>query len=245
MRPLARSTRWAPNRPALRACLGVSPYSARMASNASHIVELDRRAVELSVQIVKQARPSDLARPTPCAGWNLGQLLEHMTAQHYVFAAASRGLDANPRAWLPPPAADAQVAAYDEAASYVLDCFADPQAMSRSFVLHDINPALAFPADEAVSFHFVDYVVHGWDVARALEVPFEVGEEVAEAALLVARRVPDGPRRLSPDAAFRPGIAVPAGSSAIEETVAALGRSPAWPGAPNAGGPDGPGGAED
>ncbi|HEY1644250.1 MAG TPA: TIGR03086 family metal-binding protein [Streptosporangiaceae bacterium] len=199
-----------------------------MASNAPHIVELDRRAVELSMQILKQARPCDLARPTPCAGWSLSQLLEHMTAQHYVFAAASRGLGGNPRAWLPPPAADGQAAAYDEAARYVLDCFADPATLRRSFVLHDINPALAFPADEAISFHFVDYVVHGWDVARALDVPFEVSDEVAEAALLVARRVPDGPRRLSPDAQFRPGVPVAAGSSAIEETVAALGRPPAW-----------------
>jgi len=205
-----------------------------MASNAPHIVELDRRAVELSVQIVKQARPPDLTRPTPCAGWNLGQLLEHMTAQHYVFAAASRGLDGNPGAWLPPPAADGQVTAYDEAARYVLDCFAQPQTMRRSFVLRDINPALAFPADEAISFHFVDYVVHGWDVARALEVPYPVSEDVAEAALLVARRVPDGPRRLSPDAAFRPGLGVPDGATAIDETVAALGRSPAWPGRPAA-----------
>jgi uncharacterized protein (TIGR03086 family) len=201
-----------------------------VASNAPHIVELDRRAVELSVQLVSQARPADLSRPTPCAGWTLSHLLEHMTAQHYVFAAASQGTGDHPQAWLPRATLEGQAAAYQDAARYVLEAFADPAAWRRSFVLHDINPALQFPADEAISFHFVDYVVHGWDVARALELPYEIDEELAAAALLVAKRVPDGPRRLSPDAAFRPAIPVPEQSSAIDETVAALGRSPSWPG---------------
>src|SRR5260370_41503654 len=55
------------------------------------IVGLDARAVRASVQIVSQARTADLARPTPCSDWTLGQLLAHMTAQHNGFAAAAAG----------------------------------------------------------------------------------------------------------------------------------------------------------
>ena len=46
------------------------------------IVDLDARVVRVTVDLVSQAGPADLARPTPCAGWTLGDLIGHMTAQH-------------------------------------------------------------------------------------------------------------------------------------------------------------------
>ena len=33
---------------------------------------------------------------------------------------------------------------------------------------------------------------------------------------------------LAPGAAFRPGVAAPAGAATLDQIVAALGRSPAW-----------------
>jgi hypothetical protein len=38
---------------------------------------------------VSQAGAADLARPTPCTGWTLGDLIGHMTAQHYGWTAAA------------------------------------------------------------------------------------------------------------------------------------------------------------
>src|SRR6266516_204879 len=46
------------------------------------IVDLDARVVRATVGLVSQVGPADLARPTPCAGWTLGDLIGHMTAQH-------------------------------------------------------------------------------------------------------------------------------------------------------------------
>ncbi|MFD0819592.1 maleylpyruvate isomerase N-terminal domain-containing protein, partial [Micromonospora zhanjiangensis] len=45
--------------------------------------DLDRRAVRASVDVLTGAAGLDLTRPTPCAGWNLGELLAHMTVQHH------------------------------------------------------------------------------------------------------------------------------------------------------------------
>jgi uncharacterized protein (TIGR03083 family) len=56
---------------------------------AADMVRLDASAVQASVQVVSQARAEDLARPTPCDGWTLTELLAHMTAQHNGFAAAT------------------------------------------------------------------------------------------------------------------------------------------------------------
>ena len=43
-----------------------------------------------------------------------------------------------------------------------------------------------------MDFHFIDYVVHGWDVAATLGIPFELPADVLTAALPLALFVPDG-----------------------------------------------------
>jgi uncharacterized protein (TIGR03086 family) len=193
------------------------------------IVDLDRRAVELSARIIAQAEPADLGRATPCAGWSLRDLLDHMITQHYGFAAASTGRGDDPEVWQVVHPGN-PIADYAAAARHVVAAFAQPGVLERSFALPEISITARFPAGQAMSFHFVDYVVHAWDVARSLDVPFGLGHEVAEAALVIARRVPDGENRLAAGAAFRPGVPSRPGATALEQVLAALGRSPAWPG---------------
>ena len=198
-----------------------------MTNNGLDIVDLDRRAVELSAQMVAQAAPTDLGRPTPCAAWTLRELLDHMITQHYGFAAASSGSGGDPAVWQVVHPADS-IGDYPAAAGHVIAAFARPEILQRSFELPEISPALRFPAAQAISFHFVDYIVHSWDVARSLDVPFELSPELAQAALVIARRVPDGENRLAEGAAFRPGIPSPSDATALDQVLAALGRSPAW-----------------
>jgi uncharacterized protein (TIGR03086 family) len=192
------------------------------------IIDLDRRAVELSAAIVAQAKPADLGRPTPCGAWTLRELLDHMITQHYGFAAASSGRGSDPQVWqVVHP--DDPIADYAAAARHVITAFAQAGTLERGFELPEISPAAAFPAAQAVSFHFVDYVVHGWDVARSLDLPFEPSPDLAQAALVVARRVPDGENRLAEKAAFRPSRPTRPGGSTLDQVLTALGRSPAWP----------------
>ncbi len=76
-------------------------------TESTDIVGLDARAVRASVWVVSQASAADLARPTPCAGWALADLLAHMTAQHDGFAAAAAGEGADLVRWQTgAPAAD-------------------------------------------------------------------------------------------------------------------------------------------
>ena len=58
---------------------------------------MHRTVVLASVDVVSAVTTDDLSRPTPCAGWNLSDLLTHMTVQHRGFAAAAHGLGADPR----------------------------------------------------------------------------------------------------------------------------------------------------
>lgn len=194
------------------------------------LVALDTEAVRTSVDVVARATAGDLVRPTPCAGWTLRDLLGHMAAQHYGFAAASRG-EAGIAVWQPRPLGDDPVGAYRAAARHVLEAFAVDGVTERAFPLPEIRDGGPFPGAQAVSFHLVDYVVHSWDVARTLGHTVTFDPELLDAALAVARVVPGGEARLGPRAAFAPAVATDSGSP-LDEIVALLGRSPSWRPAP-------------
>ncbi|MFI0447346.1 TIGR03086 family metal-binding protein [Actinomadura sp. 6N118] len=191
------------------------------------IRDLDRHAVQTSVDIVSTLASADLDRPTPCEGWTVRDLLAHMTAQHHGFAAAAHGKGGDLAVWAVQPLADDPVKAYAEAAETVIAAFAEPGALDRTFTLAEFGDH-AFPAPMAMSFHFIDYVVHGWDMARALGQPFELAEDLTDTALKIALSVPDDEQSRKPGTAFR--HALPAsGETPLDRILTHLGRSPAWP----------------
>ncbi len=202
--------------------------------------DLDRRAVRLSVDVVDRVEAGDLGRPTPCSEWDLAALLAHMTVQHQGFALAAQGRRSQRADWAPVPLGDDPAGRYAAAADLVVTAFA---AMPDDAQLHlpELSVERAFPAEPALSFHFVDYVVHSWDVARSLGVPLAVDSDVARAALEVALRVPNTPERRGPGFAFGPGIERADGGpdtgespdsdadAVMDRVLALLGRSPRWP----------------
>ena len=195
-------------------------------ADAKELIELDAQAVRESARLVAKVTRPDLARPTPCADWTLHGLLTHMTTQHYGFAAAAQG-DGDPAQWRSRPLGDDPVAAYRAAADRVLDAFAKDGVLDREFPLPEFKNGQKFPARQAISFHFVDYVVHSWDVAKALGLEAELDPALLRVALGVAEAVPDGAARTGPGAAFAPSVTWPGGSS-LDQVVALLGRSPGW-----------------
>jgi uncharacterized protein (TIGR03086 family) len=197
-----------------------------MLTITDEIVALDAHAVRASVALVSRARGRDMSRPTPCPDWTLHGLLAHMTAQHYGFAAASVGDSALAR-WRTRRLGRDPVADYQAAADTVLAAFAADGVLDRRFPLAEFDGSPVFPARQAISFHFVDYVVHSWDVAKALGVEAEFPTDVLEVALRVALAVPDGNNRLAPGAAFALSLTV-GGGSPLDLIVAILGRDPGW-----------------
>jgi uncharacterized protein (TIGR03086 family) len=191
-----------------------------------------RIAVQTSVDVVSAITRDDLRLPTPCAGWDLGELLSHMTVQHHGFAAAARGHGADLAVWDPAAVADAVSrdpgGTYAAAAVDVLDAFAADDVFDATFALPEFGPGATFPGGMAIGFHFVDYVVHAWDAARSIDAPLTFPDDVIAAALPLALFVPAGEFRGGEGAPFKAAITTADASSDLERILLHLGRSPEW-----------------
>ncbi|MEU4623427.1 TIGR03086 family metal-binding protein [Actinoplanes sp. NPDC023801] len=188
----------------------------------AELLAFDRTAVEHSINLIAPVTPADLSRPTPCTGWNLADLIAHMTAQHRGFAAAAIGHGADPAPWRTLPATD-PIEEYRQAARDVLVAFTT--AAETPFTMPEIAPH-TIPAPMAVGFHLVDYLVHSWDVAQARGVTFSPEPDLVAAALPIALAVPDDQQRLSPEFPFRPAVPLPDDAGPFHRLLAALGRTP-------------------
>ncbi|GAA2480572.1 TIGR03086 family metal-binding protein [Winogradskya humida] len=183
-----------------------------------HIIEADALATRGSAGVVARATTADLTLATPCAGWDLRALLAHMTAQHRGFAAAARGHGDDLAIWRSGDT-DEPLTAYAQAVDLVLEAFAVTGVLARPFALPELGRVL--PGRIAVGFHLVDYVVHGWDVARTIGVGFTLAPEVLDAALVVAEAVPKENR-----VSFAPALPLPEDAGTLDRILLLLGRDP-------------------
>jgi uncharacterized protein (TIGR03086 family) len=199
-----------------------------MTASVQELRELHSRVMEVSTTIVAQVSPDQLDLRTPCSEWDLGQLLAHMIGQNHGFAAAADGETSDRSVWADRPVVADVAKEYAASAERVVSAFAADDLDQRHFWLPEVRGGVTLPAATSVGFHFVDYVVHSWDVARAIGVPVVFDDKVLTAVLPIAEAVPDGANRIVTNAAFQP--AIPAtGTATFDKVLTLLGRSPSWP----------------
>jgi uncharacterized protein (TIGR03086 family) len=155
-----------------------------------------------------------------------------MIGQNHGFAAAADGVRTERADWADREFGDDPAGAFRASSARVSEAFAREGVLDGEFWLPEVRGGQMFPARTAIGFHFVDYVVHGWDVAASIGVPAVFEAELLDAVLPFAEEVPDGSNRLQPGASFRPGLST-AGSDRLDRILAMLGRSPRWPDAPS------------
>jgi uncharacterized protein (TIGR03086 family) len=190
-----------------------------------------RTTVLASVGVVDAVAPQQLTLPTPCAGWNLAELLTHMTVQHHGFAAAARGHGADPNVGETEPFARAvaedPAGTYAAAAHDVLAAFDAEGIDEKPFAMPEFGADVVIPGEMAIGFHFVDYAVHAWDVAVTIGAPFALPDDVIAALLPVAMAVPDGDFRDADGSPF--ARALPStDDDDFARVLRHLGRRPDW-----------------
>lgn len=181
----------------------------------SDLLRLDATALMLIGHDVATLADADLAAPTPCTGWTVADLIDHMNERHEaviasVFAPLDDHAD-NPRDGF------ARIAA-----RWVV-------AMEQTGELVDLPQAGPMPIDLVLSVHFVDMLVHRWDMSRALGRPCPVPDRLLAEALPIARRItaPGSPLN-GPNGVYRPALNEDAALPAMDNIAALLGRDPHW-----------------
>jgi uncharacterized protein (TIGR03086 family) len=176
-------------------------------------LRLDEAAVRLLRNDVARLTDGELAAPTPCADWSVADLLAHMTAEHERIVAGML-----PAAELPREVR----LGFEAGAARWIEAFSN--AGAETFL-----PSLGRPlaSDRVLSVHFVDMLVHRWDLASALGRPCVVPEELVAAATPIAEQVTaPGSPLVGPGRAY--GARVSGGDEPFDRIVAMLGRDPAW-----------------
>lgn len=184
----------------------------------------DFRALGWTERTVALVTSERLDAPTPCPEWTLRELLVHMTGNNNGFADAAEGRPADPDVWTGRTIGDDVVGEYQKSSQRVHAAFAAPDVLERAFDVHGFG---SYRATVAIGMHFVDYLTHGWDVARAIGAPDELDADLCAAVLEMGRRWPQA--SWGPGAPFGHQVTVPSDASPQDRMLGFLGRSPRWP----------------
>ena len=186
---------------------------------------LDQQASAAAERVIAEVTVADLDRPTPCAAWNLGELLRHMVSENRGFAANVAGTPTDRSVWDSGDLGTDPHRAYQDSAAAVTAAFAALDVYDRQVEVREFG---IFPGRIAISMHLVDVLVHGWDVAASIAAPYRPDPELIAAALAIASRWPDTPDSRGPGAAFNSRVSVSTDAPDFERLLGLLGRSPSW-----------------
>ena len=187
---------------------------------------------------------------TPCPGWDVRALVDHLVAGNHLYAAALAGRAGPARATDSPgpdpagslgpdpagspgpdPAgspgpdrADSLGAdpagAYQTSAVAVVEAFRAPGALDRPVSV----PFGTVPGEMALHLRIVEVLTHGWDLARATGRTVSFPDDVVEQEIAFSRRaLPMIPPERAP---FAPSHPVADDAAPLHRLVALLGRDP-------------------
>lgn len=192
------------------------------------MLDLHRRTLTTSMAIVDAIQDTQWQGPTPCGRWNLRQLLTHMIRENRGFAAAAGGETVDKTSWTSHVSDDPRTD-YPASAVQVVAAFAAGGALGGTAWLPQIRTGITIPTQQALTFHLLDYLVHGWDVAVAIGYPVEYADDLVDAVMDIAQaEVPDGPRRHHLEASFGPPVPIDPAAPTLDRLLAYLGRDPGW-----------------
>jgi uncharacterized protein (TIGR03086 family) len=180
------------------------------------------REIELALTTTGRLLPRLTAEqwtaPTPCAGWDVTTVVNHVIGGMRLYTAELTGTPAggaHEDDWL----GDDPVGAYRDAAAQVLAAWRSPGAEQRTI-------SLSFgtvPAPLAATVELTEIVVHGLDVAVATGQEDRVDQ--AQAGRLLALMAAMGMDRFRAPGIFGPEQPAPADAPAHRRLLAFLGRT--------------------
>jgi len=162
----------------------------------------------------------DLTAPTPCAGFDVRGLLNHLLYWGPWLIAAGRRED-------PPSATDAVLvtdgwrAALEKQTETLVDVFETPSAWTGTTALGTTQ----LPSAVVGAMVLGEFVLHGWDLARAQGEELHCASEASTVVFESAVAMGEQARSMG---VYGPAVAVSGDASPLERALGASGRDPAW-----------------
>jgi len=182
-------------------------------------------ATRATAGVVAGVRDDQLGDPTPCPAYTVADLLDHLGGLSVAFTDAARK-DARPGEHeasgdgcrLEPAFRDRITAALAELA----ESWREPGAFDG---LTQAGP-IEMPAEIAAQVALNEVVVHGWDLARATDQPYDPGSDAVAVCLAFAESF-EAPADAG-EGPFGPPVDVPADAPDLDRLAGATGRRPDW-----------------
>jgi len=159
-----------------------------------------------------------LHNSTPCASWDVSELINHIVGTQGFFLA---GMNGTPPAESPDAAAGDYLAEFDEATSATIAAFKVEGALEKTVKL----PFGEMPGAAVMGLATTDTFQHAWDLARATGQDSDLAPELASALLSRSRQSISDAFRGPEGAPFGSEQQCGDGASNADQLAAFLGRT--------------------
>jgi uncharacterized protein (TIGR03086 family) len=183
--------------------------------------ELHAQALAATGRLVAAVTPDQLANDTPCEGWDVRTLLNHVVSGNWWAKELAGGktieevgdrLDGD-------VLGDEPSVAYDASAAAAAAAFRAPGAMDAPCAV-SYGPV---PGAVYAGHRLIDVVIHGWDLAKGTGQDATLDDDLVAACWTV---VEPQAELLRGSGAFHTDVAAPDGADPQTRLLAALGRRP-------------------
>lgn len=174
---------------------------------------------KMAAGLIDSVTPEQLELPTPCATWNVGQLIDHLVGgQHW----ARSGVAGEPMTETGDGASQGDFrASFADASQRCLDAFSKDGALDRT-----VNPGFGdMPATALLGLAITDTFTHAWDLATATGQDNNLAPELAGQLLAASRHSIRPEFRTEDGSLFLPEQPAPDGANPATQLAAFLGRT--------------------
>jgi uncharacterized protein (TIGR03086 family) len=182
------------------------------------LMTLDKSA-NATAAVARGVRPDQFDSPTPCAEWNVEQLMNHLIGSLEYFQARGAGKDAGPPRSAAPTSYEQTIQSLQSAAMATASAWRRPGALEQT--IH--TGAGEMPGSAMATMVLSEMLTHAWDLAKATDQRMPADDVEVDAVLAGMKRT------LKPEARkpnFGPESQAPSGAPPIDRLAAFLGRHP-------------------
>jgi uncharacterized protein (TIGR03086 family) len=173
--------------------------------------------------------PDDLlGAPTPCPGYTLGDLIDHVGGLTLAFTAAAKKTFGDATSQGPTGDAanlsdDWRIRIHRDLAA-LADAWRDPTAWTGMTQAG----GLELPGEVAGLVALDEIVIHGWDIARASGQPYDADPRLLGAVHDFVAQFSEPGQEAAREGLFGPVVEVPDDAPRLDRVIGLTGRDPAW-----------------